>query len=670
MIRKRYAVILGVVLLGALALAADRTSEQKTQQDRPVYIGGGLNDEKLILFSTCLAASRKPAVLLIDTPKMSKPNQEFLKAYQATQLIPVGSFPEGVADLEQRSGMKAAPSLEWKRGPPAALWQELFPKAERVVICPAAPRRLLLQSAHLAAVLAAPLYISYGEPDEPADLRRRFDAWQTREVFTVAGADKLCRDIPNLSTVILADENAVRSACVTHQLKKGPIRTLVIANPADVSAGSMSTLAPWIAQQHDAVLLLTNDEGSNCREIVQAALAEHKQIQADFLILAAGLKAIPTEKRPNPIKDGKDTHIEMEPLTPAGTDPFTFATGRLFNHEPAMIALILARRKLLEQSEGPHKALIVSNPGDSLPLLETFSRHTANELRNNGYDTTALFGDDVSPEKMRKVLPEQDLFLWEGHYKTLIEKYEFLTWKEPLRPSLMFLQSCLALNESEVHPLYDRGAVGIVGTSTRTYSGTGGAFTLAFFNALLYDDLPLGAALRQSKNFLLAYTLLKEKRLDGGAKLSGVNLRSAWAFTLWGDPTLKLPRPKRPADALAGVRHEVKRDQLTVYLPETSYEMISVGDYEARMRPNARLAGLITPSPENEDKRKLLPFIFAEVKLRGPEGKTPHLSGKTPEKNWVFLWDKARSTGYLLVTPRGKSQNELRFKITWDDAAE
>src|SRR5207249_3939136 len=98
-------------------------------------------------------------------------------------------------------------------------------------------------------------------------------------------------------------------------------------------------------------------------------------------------------------------------------------------------------------------------------------------------------------------------------------------------------------NPAEAQPLMQRGAVALVGSSTRTYSGTGGAFTLAFFDAALYEDQTLGASLRQSKNFLLSYSLLKQKRLGDRSKLTGANVRSAWAFTLWGDPTLKLPRP-------------------------------------------------------------------------------------------------------------------------------
>lgn len=336
-----------------------------------------------------------------------------------------------------------------------------------------------------------------------------------------------------------------------------------------------------------------------------------------------------------------------------------------------MVALMLARQRLLEQTARPRKALVVSNPGKGLPLLETFSRHTCNELRNAGYQTTALFGDDVSRARVRRLLPEHDIFLWEGHYKTLVEDYQFLTWTEPLPPSLIFLQSCLALKEDEVHPLVPRGAVAIVGTSTRTYSATGGAFTLAFFDALLYDELPLGGALRQAKNFLLAYALLKQKRLNDQARLAGVNLRSAWAFTLWGDPTLTLPRPETPDNALPGVRHEVQERTLVLHLPEQAYETVVVGSYEAKMRPNARLAGLLNSAPEGHDRRSLVPFVFVEVKLaRVPPGKVPQLSGRVPEKDWVFLWDKQRSRGYLLLTPRSKSQHELRFKITWKESGD
>src|SRR5215813_9611950 len=104
--------------------------------------------------------------------------------------------------------------------------------------------------------------------------------------------------------------------------------------------------------------------------------------------------------------------------------------------------------------------------------------------------------------------------------------------------------------EHKVHPVLSRGALGVIGTSTRTYSASGGACSLAFFNALLYEGQTLGGSLRQAKNFLLAYAMLKDRRLGGQAARTGANLRAAWAFTLWGDPTFRLPLPGTPSSAL------------------------------------------------------------------------------------------------------------------------
>src|SRR5262249_41486375 len=159
----------------------------------------------------------------------------------------------------------------------------------------------------------------------------------------------------------------------------------------------------------------------------------------------------------------------------------TFATGRLFHDDLGVFTLLLARSHLLEGAASSGQALVVSNPGGGLELLETFSRNTVHELHNAGFRTTARFEDEVTPEEVRRLLPQQDIFLWEGHYRTMVDKFGFPKWDEPLRPALIFLQSCLALNEAEGQPLFQRGAVALVGSATRTYSATGGSFTLAFF---------------------------------------------------------------------------------------------------------------------------------------------------------------------------------------------
>ncbi len=633
---------------------------------REVFLAGKLSNENLITLTTAVRASGHPGVVLLDSAKSSTYTKAFLTAFRPERIIPVGSFPEGIPDLERRLDVTTAPPLAWEPGPPLALWKALFPRAERVVVCPAEPRGLLLQCACLAGILQAPLWVTHGEAEEATALRRQLAAWGTREVFAAGAVPKL--DRPELRLTSLANEEAVAAAYLRQLLQKGPIHTLVVANPADLQdgLGGMSVFAPGVALERRAALLLTNAKGDNTAAVVRAALKNPDLLRVDALILIASLKAIPMEHRPNPVP-GKDATIEMEPLTPTGSEPFTFATGRLFHEDRSVMSLMLARPRLLADARGPRGALVVSNPGGSLPLMEIFSRNTAKEFGNAGYRTTALFNSQVTKEEVRRLLPEQDIFLWEGHYRTMVDNYGLPYWTEPLRPALVFLQSCLALNEAEAQPLWQRGALGIVGSSTRTYSASGGAFTLAFFDALLYDQQSLGGSLRQAKNFLLCYTLLKEKRLGPSAKLNGANVRSAWAFTLWGDPTVKLPHPAPPADALPAIQAVVRGKTLVVKVPDTSYDKVTTSKYQAQMWPNARLAGLVTKEAD-DDGQRLVPLLFAEVQLpQVPPDQVPRLRSRLPESRWVFCWDARRRCGYLLIMPRAKEQGELRFQIEWED---
>src|SRR5207237_5147009 len=110
-----------------------------------------------------------------------------------------------------------------------------------------------------------------------------------------------------------------------------------------------------------------------------------------------------------------------------------------------------------------------------------------------------------------------------------------------------------------------------------SYSATGGACSLSCLDAMLYDHQSLGGAVRSAKNFLLAYGKLKNKRLET-VKLGGANQRSAWAFTLWGDPALRLPAPPRgepPASAAGStpVRAAVAADTITLTAPPAEAQM-------------------------------------------------------------------------------------------------
>src|SRR5262249_5060734 len=136
---------------------------------RTVFLCGGLADEELVTFTAAFCASRHPGVVLFDAPRFSDTTRAFLAEFRPACVIPVGSFPQGVADLEQRRGVKPHPAQTWARGPPSGLPGLLLPSARRVVLCPAEPRRLLLQAACLAGAAHAPLFVSHGRPEEAAD---------------------------------------------------------------------------------------------------------------------------------------------------------------------------------------------------------------------------------------------------------------------------------------------------------------------------------------------------------------------------------------------------------------------------------------------------------------------------------------------------------------------
>jgi hypothetical protein len=670
MMRKAFVSLL-FLLTAALCWQAAPADVQRAlatrESNRTVYFGAGLSEEDTLVLTSALAAGDPRGLILLDGTKATKAAAPFLTALKPKSVIPVGPGAESTDDIAERLGTKLAAPLAWKDGPPIALWQALLPQAPTVVVVRAGQRGLLLHAACFAASVRGPLVVVHDMENEGPALKERLASWKAKEVYAIGDTADLVKRLGEMRVTALADENAVASAYIRELARTGPVRNIVVANPADTTRelGGMSVLAPWIAVQRRAALVLTKDDGSNATAAVTAALKNPALARAETLVIVANLRAIPVEKRPNPVP-GKDADIEMEPMTPTGDEPFAFGIGRLFHEDPAMLALVLARQELLPEDGKPRRALVVSNPGGGLPLLETFSRHTAREMRNAGYQTTAMFENDADKDDVRKLLPAQDVFLWEGHYKTLTDEFGFLTWTEPLPPSLCFLQSCLALKEEEALPLFSRGAIAIVGSSTRTYSGTGGAFTLAYFNALLYENQTLGGALRQAKNYLLAYSMLKEKRLGAAAKLSGVNVRSAWAFSLWGDPTLRLPHPARPKEAREPVSHEFHGSTLVVNLPNATYDKVKVGKYEAEMRPNARLAGLLRMSTENEDFRQLVPFVFVEVRLPdAPPGKSPRLTSHLPNKQWVFVWDGRRKSGYLLITPR-KDKQEIHFKIDWE----
>jgi len=606
----------------------------------PVYLLSNTNEADAIALTSTLFANDPSSLILFESGRFANNIKDFLAEWKPRQINKLAVTTDA--------------------------WHLLFTKADKVVVCPVEPRGQLLQAACLAGILKVPLVIS--DDKNTTSLRQQLENWETKEVYAIGDVSSFWKKL-GIRTIRLKDEAAVQSSYLRHALKKGPIEALVVANPHDNSQGNigMSSLAPWIALHKRGVLLLTNEAGDNVKTLALEMLKRPLLKEVDSLILLGNPHTLPMDKRENPLT-GKDHFIEAEPLTSEGAEPISFATGRIFHDDPAIVALMLARPNLWQQHpESSGQALIVSNPGGGLPLLETFSRNTAQEMSNRGFEVNSFFNHEANRADVRELLPKQTIFLWEGHHSTLIRDYEVHHWSEPLWPSVVFLQSCLALDAPKALPFLERGAVGVLGSASRTFSGSGGALSLSYFDALTYEKQSVGGALRHAKNFLLCFALLKEKRFGPDTKLTGANRRTALAFTLWGDPTLHVPVPSLPDNAKKPIKHRLVGHSIVIALPQETHHKVVNAGFQTKIQPNARLAGLLIKTEGGID-HPLVPMIFREIHFpKAPAGKTPSLHGRLPGPNWVFIYDERRATGYLLVRPRANDIDEIRFTVEWQE---
>lgn len=664
-----------VIALVSQGLSIPGMDGPRQRSGRVVYLGGQLSETALIQLGAAVAA-QPGALLLLDSPANTEYLRHFLTAYRPEKVVPIGTFSQDAAGLSERLGVAVAPILHWPApsNGTCPLWQQAIRPPVSVIVTPSRPRSLLLRAAHLAAVEGGALWLMAKEAN--TDRLRAF-VRKHRIARIVAVAEALSESAPRQADEQPSLQPTLRLSNAA-EVETAALRTLgqtthaVLVNPSDAA---MAPLGPWLAGTQRAALLLTNTTGTDVPQVVRRAERKRALRQLDTLTLLADLKSIPVWQRPNPIPGDKDVVIDLEPLTPVAEDPFSYAIGRLFHTDRAVVPLQLARGRLLDEQPGPLRALVASNPGGGLNLLETLSRNTATELRHASLQVTELFGKELTGPVLRRQMTQHQLILWEGHHNTLVKDWGFVNWKEPLPPSLVILQSCLALQPEKMEPLLARGALGVVGTSTRTYSGSGGAFSLAYCNALFYEGQSLGRALRSSKNFLVAWTLLKQKRLGDAAVRLGANQRAAWAFSLWGDPTYQLPH-RQCGYGLGRVDATLQGNTLVVKLPPQNHDPVGTDRYTAQLPPGGRLAGLLRKlKPPAEDlPQALVPLVFAEVPLgKGKGTGRPRLRSSLPDNAWVFLWDARRRSGYLLLVPpsgrlaRADGRGELRFRIDWPE---
>src|SRR5262249_59599262 len=109
---------------------------------------------------------------------------------------------------------------------------------------------------------------SRGPPGDGAARRKHPQAWGASRVSLAGGAPRP----PGVPVPPLPTETALASAYQRRLADQGSIDTAVVCNPADLGRGGMSGLAPWIALQKRAALLLTRPDGKDVPQVVSRAL--------------------------------------------------------------------------------------------------------------------------------------------------------------------------------------------------------------------------------------------------------------------------------------------------------------------------------------------------------------------------------------------------------------
>ena len=161
----------------------------------------------------------------------------------------------------------------------------------------------------------------------------------------------------------------------------------------------------------------------------------------------------------------------------------------------------------------------------------------------------------------------------------------------------MFLQSCLALKDYKIpNRFWIAAAIGVVGSSTRTYFGlAAGRSRWRFFNALAYEGADAGRARCGRRRTSCSPTPCSRRNgSDEQRARTGANSRAAWAFTPCGaSPTFRLPKAGRQtAGALsAGQAWRDRRRHSSSSCPPKLHGKVATSKYQVRMPPQLELAG-------------------------------------------------------------------------------
>ena len=566
------------------------------------------------------------------------------------------------------------------------------------------------------ALLSCPLACRYGCPllffsgeSIPELTIHTLIKLQVKEIIVVGKLNKeMKRSLKTLPAkiVFISDESSLTNLYLK-TIPSQSVNNLIVTNPEDINESLLSLLSAPFSIINNAPILFSYAESAEIENKIRD-FEQKYNLSLKYLTLVGNDEVLPQKRVPDPVysmpqneeiedrdkienfKKGNDifplhpihqkekTFILPEEISetvpqeeernedvvnkikveigsyPVEEKPLSLAVGRIVSEDiydgTLLLGKIISYQKRHTKLYG--NVLLFSNEGGTLDLCEIISRATVNEFKNSGVPVEAYYRQEINNELLKKKLPEKDVVLWEGHLYGITNLFEEDMVK--FSPCLFFSQSCDSLDSSYAYPLFRTGTIAYIGSNSYIHSASGAAFTKAFFDAVLYEDMDVGSALLYAKNYLLTWVNLKKKK---GHSEWAKAYRVALSFSLWGDPTTKLYLKTSPKPKLSLPRIKRFDNHLILIVPPAWYKEIETEKYYTKFPPGGKFAGVVK-SKKGKGKRKVPPLLFTHINLND----ISHLKLETSdlkEEEWSYLWDEKRKVLYLLVYPENFKKGDV-----------
>lgn len=435
--------------------------------------------------------------------------------------------------------------------------------------------------------------------------------------------------------------------------------------------------APYISLLRSAPIVFTSSNSGIVAEQDLFSYIHRFNLQPQTITILADYEKIETIEIDDQLKNTVyNADMQLEPGSgPQGGDALPFGVGRLPFRKLSALSLFYAKvqdRQRMYQDVHP-EFIMISNLKEwdeyGLPLAETISRATVNELRNFKLKGKEFYRK-VFKNKINEAAVKTGLIIFEGHNDTL----DALDYREKngtyipanyVNNPFLILQSCNSLGDAET--IFEQGAIGMIGSSTRVHSASGSSLIKAYLDSILYQNATVGEALREAKNYFLAITQLKAAR---GHQEQNKTFRAALTFRLWGDPEMRLfSKQLRPPVKPGITAKALDSKTIEISTPDKSYRKLASRFYVLKHFPNAQTAGFVTRYKNKEKKqRKVNSFYFSKIPIKEPlqldMDFVLHNKDIADVRN-ISLLDPFQRWMYVLHYPKKMIKNEkllLRFE--------